>query len=359
MSRGIVLLGAKRKKIGVKPKATPDAPPALSNTSPPADGEGEARGVTSQALVAEPLEPPKRLESVVVALLPEGQALEGPQSADALMLATSGQPSEPPAPRDDASLTTPPGTALEAPQEETQRTPVYVHGVLNEAFRALGKVAVVMKNGEKEAKAARAGHEEALKEAESARAACEEAMEGAAAAAKHHEDVEARLKALQEEQAKLAEQLCSREEELDARKTKLAAREEKFSQEETRLGAKQARLDELEKEIAATKKKKAAELVDFPDVELRLRTAHDTLCRDGFVEPLATPESGFAMLTTGLAAALEEAVIQVDRILDNECRDLFFEATTRIFSHLHLHEPGFDLNSVIMPVPVKACDRIA
>ncbi|KAE8808455.1 hypothetical protein D1007_15009 [Hordeum vulgare] len=193
-------------------------------------------------------------------------------------------------------------------------------------------------------------------------------MEGAAAAAKRREEVEACLKALQEEQAKLAERLHSREEELDVRKTKLAAREEELSQEETRLSTKQARLDEQQKEItskkalldaqgealSAAEKKKAVELVGFRDVELRLRTALHTFYRDGFAEPVATPESGFAVLAAELAMALEEDVIQVDKILDIECRDLFSEAATRVFSHLHLREPGFEFNSVILPVLAEA-----
>ncbi|KAE8783856.1 Peroxisomal acyl-coenzyme A oxidase 1 [Hordeum vulgare] len=92
---------------------------------------------------------------------------------------------------DDAFVTTPPEAALEAPQEETQRTLVFTKGVLNEAFCSLGKVIVAMVNGEKETKAAPA--------------VCEEAMEGAAAATKRCEEAEARVQALQEEQAKVAE----------------------------------------------------------------------------------------------------------------------------------------------------------
>ncbi|KAI4997610.1 hypothetical protein ZWY2020_052952 [Hordeum vulgare] len=143
-----------------------------------------------------------------------------------------------------------------------------------------------------------------------------------------------------------------------------------LSQEENRLGAERARLDEQEKEITSKKnlldakgealtaceKKKAAELVGFPHVELRLHTTLHTLCRDGFDEPLATPESGFTVLSADLTMVLEDAVIQVDKILDIECRDLFSEAATRIFSHHHLREPGFDFNSMILPVPTEARD---
>ncbi|KAE8780646.1 hypothetical protein D1007_46191 [Hordeum vulgare] len=57
--------------------------------------------------------------------------------------------------------------------------------------------------------------------------------------------------------------------------------------------------------------------------------------------------------------ALENTVVQVDKILDTECRDLFFTAATRVFIHLHLREPGFDLGSVILPVPTEACQSDA
>ncbi|KAI5012473.1 hypothetical protein ZWY2020_024739 [Hordeum vulgare] len=311
---------------------TPGAPPALPNVSPPAGEEGEARVVTSQTLVVEPPEPPKHPEATASAPLPEGKALGGPQSTDVPMLAISEQPSEPPVLRDDASQTAPPAAALEAPQEEILKTSVFTHGVLNNAIAALGKVVVAMAQGEKEAKAARTAREEALEETASARAAHEEAMKEAAAAATCCEGAEARLKALQEEQAEQAGRLCLREEQIEARPTKLATQEEKLSQDETQLGAKQVRLDKQEKEIAL---KKA-----LLDANRGAHAAADALCQDGLDEPLATPEDGFAVLAAELAVALEDAVVQVDKVFDSECQDLFTEAATCVFSHLHLREPG-------------------
>ncbi|KAE8794599.1 hypothetical protein D1007_30638 [Hordeum vulgare] len=92
----------------------------------------------------------------------------------------------------------------------------------------------------------------------------------------------------------------------------------------------------------------------FPDVELRLRTTLCSLCEVRFDEPLATLEAVFTAHVAELAVALENVVVQVDKILDSECRDLFFVAATRVFSHLYLREPGFDLGSVILPVPAEA-----
>ncbi|KAE8806113.1 hypothetical protein D1007_17715 [Hordeum vulgare] len=65
---------------------------------------------------------------------------------------------------------------------------------------------------------------------------------------------------------------------------------------------------------------------------------------------------GFAMLASELAVALEDTVIQVEKILESECWDLFSEAAIRVFNHLHLREPEFYFDSVILPVPSKARD---
>ncbi|KAE8794604.1 hypothetical protein D1007_30643 [Hordeum vulgare] len=101
------------------------------------------------------------------------------------------------------------------------------------------------------------------------------------------------------------------------------------------------------------------ELACFPDVELELRMALRSLYRDGFDEPLATLEEGFAKFAKELVVELECAVVQLDKILNSECRDLFFAAATCVFSHLHLCEPGFDRGSVILPVPAEGHDHAA
>ncbi|KAE8787670.1 hypothetical protein D1007_38373 [Hordeum vulgare] len=69
---------------------------------------------------------------------------------------------------------------------------------------------------------------------------------------------------------------------------------------------------------------------------------------------MSTLKGGFTSHVAGLSVALENTIFQVDKILGSECRDLFFAAATRVFSHLHLREPRFNLSSVILPVPTKA-----
>ncbi|KAE8780968.1 hypothetical protein D1007_45819 [Hordeum vulgare] len=122
---------------------------------------------------------------------------------------------------------------------------------------------------------------------------------------------------------------------------------------------KEALLEAREKALTAAEENKAFEIARFPHVELGLRKAIRYLCRGVFDEPLATPEEGFDVLTNGLVAALEAIVTQMDKTLESECRDLFFTVVTRVFSHLHLRDPGFDINSVILSVPPGAHDRAA
>ncbi|KAE8775653.1 hypothetical protein D1007_51823 [Hordeum vulgare] len=137
--------------------------------------------------------------------------------------------------------------------------------------------------GEKEAKAAHNAGQEVLKEAEAAAKRCEEA--------------EARLQALQGEQAK--RRPWEEEARLDKQKKEVASRK--------------TLLDAKGEALAAVENKKATELAGFPDVELGLRTLLHSLCEDRFDEPLAAPKSGFV--------ALQNAIVHVDKILDNECHD--------------------------------------
>ncbi|KAE8772637.1 hypothetical protein D1007_55333 [Hordeum vulgare] len=57
--------------------------------------------------------------------------------------------------------------------------------------------------------------------------------------------------------------------------------------------------------------------------------------------------------------ALEDTVVEVDKILDSECRDDFFEASTGVFGILHLREPVFDFGTVIQPVPTESRHSVA
>ena len=91
-----------------------------------------------------------------------------------------------------------------------------------------------------------------------------------------------------------------------------------MDEDEKEVASRMTLLDTKGEALATTEKKKAAELACFPDNELKLRMAFRCLCRDGLDKLLATPEGTFAALTTELAVALEDVVIQVEKILDSE-----------------------------------------
>ncbi|KAE8777725.1 40S ribosomal protein S5-1 [Hordeum vulgare] len=109
--------------------------------------------------------------------------------------------------------------------------------------------------------------------------------------------LQARIYDLQNQNSK---QHRLQEEELKAREAKLTTREVELSQEVSRLedwekeaASRKALLDAQENALATAEEKKTAEVACFPDVKLELHMALLSLCRDGFDEPLATPEDDF------------------------------------------------------------------
>lgn len=71
-----------------------------------------------------------------------------------------------------------------------------------------------------------------------------------------------------------------------------------------------ARLDVREKILADTKVKAAADHDAFPSLELRACQALRSVCRGEFEGPLATPEGGYAGISSQLAKGLEGARLQ-------------------------------------------------
>ncbi|KAE8791662.1 hypothetical protein D1007_33865 [Hordeum vulgare] len=328
----VVSLGAKRMKMVTKPKAALDASPSLVNTSLSTGGLEEARGAASLVSVAKPPEPSKHPKATVGMPLPGEQARKDPQALEVLTPTTVGQSlgslvlfgATPPV--------APPTPVLEAPHEGVQKASVLPRGIMDAAFTALSGVVVEMRNVEEEVVAARATREGALKEAKAAVERCEEACET---------------------------KFAAREEELSRKVSRVDTEQVLLEEREKDVTMRKAFLEVQEKALAAAEERMADELACFPDVKLGLRKALRSLCRDDFDVPLATPEDDFAVLVKEVVAALEAAITQMDMILDNECRDLIFTAATRVFSHLHLRDPGFDLISVIMPVPAEDRDRAA
>ena len=77
------------------------------------------------------------------------------------------------------------------------------------------------------------------------------------------------------------------------------------------------------------------------------------LYEKGLEKPLATDEDGPAQLLPYLVEALEEVVSSVGPMAEVEARVLSSMALTRVFSHLHLHDPDANLDEMLEPVDVE------
>ncbi|KAI4987721.1 hypothetical protein ZWY2020_028479 [Hordeum vulgare] len=150
----------------------------------------------------------------------------------------------------------------------------------------------------------------------------------------------AREEALREakEAAKCRDELAAREEELSLEAIRLDAKQPRFEEWEV-AASRKVLLDAHEGTLPTAEEKKAAELGRFPTVELELSATLRSLYRDGFDEPLASPEDSLVALAKGLVVALESTVVQVDKVLDSDYHDLFFAGATRVFSQIHLSTP--------------------
>ena len=117
-----------------------------------------------------------------------------------------------------------------------------------------------------------------------------------------------------------------------------------------------AQLEAREKTLAAAEKAGSDALASF---EWKSRGVLRSLYGEGYDEPLVTPDGGLLGLLTKLVEELENIAAAVGSLVEVECRTLFTAAATRVFSHLHLQDPSFDLGALIEPVAPKARDAAA
>ena len=118
----------------------------------------------------------------------------------------------------------------------------------------------------------------------------------------------------------------------------------------------EARLEAREKLLAAAEKAAAMGRDAFVSLDLTSRKALQDLYGSGYEKLPATPEEGRAELHPKLAAALEGIIIGVGPMVEGEARALFTSAATRIFSHLYLWDPTFDLGALLEPVDPELHD---
>ena len=99
----------------------------------------------------------------------------------------------------------------------------------------------------------------------------------------------------------------------------------------------------------AAKKEAVVGCEAFLSLELGFRKAPRAIHGGGYKDPLATHEDGLAGLFPKLSETLKGAATEVDS-LEAECRSLFITVATRVFSHLYLEDPSFNLNALIHSV---------
>jgi hypothetical protein len=117
-------------------------------------------------------------------------------------------------------------------------------------------------------------------------------------------------------------------------------------------------MEARERDLAAAERTATVERETFVSLELKLRGVLHSLL-GGYEEPLAAPKSGLAGLLPKLVKALEDVAAGLASVLEEGCRALFTSAATRVFSHLHLRDPSFDLRALLEPVAPEARDATA
>jgi hypothetical protein len=96
----------------------------------------------------------------------------------------------------------------------------------------------------------------------------------------------------------------------------------------------------------------------FRSLELRAHGALATICKERLEGPHETHDASYLDFFTKLVERLEAGAKRVNGIIEDECRDLLFQAATRIFSHLLRTDPNFDFDRVIAPVPEELPDSL-
>ncbi|KAE8772633.1 hypothetical protein D1007_55327 [Hordeum vulgare] len=94
-------------------------------------------------------------------------------------------------------------------------------------------------------------------------------------------------------------------------------------------------------------------------VELRDRQALSSIYRLGLKAPLVPQDAGYTELSSDLGKVLEGATKKVDNVVEEECRDVFTVAMTRLFSHLLMEDPHFEFKRVMGAMLEESCCHLA
>ena len=144
------------------------------------------------------------------------------------------------------------------------------------------------------------------------------------------------------------------------------AREDAIENRDAELTAGRGRLGTLEMkfkaeraELDAKAKVLAEDCEAFKLLEVRSRTAVQSLYEKELEEPLAASNEGPAQLLPYLVDALEDVVSGIGPMAEGEARVLSSAALTRVFSHLHLRDPAARLDELLEPVDDERCATAA
>ena len=136
----------------------------------------------------------------------------------------------------------------------------------------------------------------------------------------------------------------------------MKAREAAVKDLEAKLKRRRGRLGVLEQELGARKAEldgKALVLAEdraaFTELEAKARSSLRTLYDSGLESPLAGAEDGPAKLLPFLVHALEDVALGLGPTAEAEAHVLSSAALTRVLTHIHLRDPGFDLDSLLEP----------
>ena len=135
----------------------------------------------------------------------------------------------------------------------------------------------------------------------------------------------------------------AREDAVKNRDAELAKLEKTQAAERSRLEGLERKAKAREADLDAKARVLAEYRVAFANLEKRSRQALKTMYEHGLEKSLATDEDGPAWLLPLLVKALEEVVDGLGTMAEAEARVLSSAALTRVFSHLHLHDPALAL----------------
>ena len=97
----------------------------------------------------------------------------------------------------------------------------------------------------------------------------------------------------------------------------------------------------------------AEDRVAFTEMEAKARSSLRTLYDSDLESPLAGAEDGPTKLLPFLVHALEDVALGLGPTAEAEARVLSSAALTRVLTHIHLRDPGFDIDSLLEPVSGK------